>query len=311
MRSLMTAVVVATLMMGGTSAPVRSSIWVDAGWLAEQLETPHLIVLHVGFDPDSPAAKGRSTYYDGHIRGARHVAWSEIAVTRNGIPNELPPAEELVQMVRSLGIDEGDRIVLYDTGAGLEAARAYVTLDYLGLGERTAILEGQWAGWKARDLPQSGMPENVDPSGFLPRLRPEIFVSFQTMEDLSWLAQQPGSAVALVDARASEEYWGKDPGKGISRGGHIPGAANLHWKATFEPGDLPLLRSDADLRGLLEAAGVRPGRSLVTYCRTGVQASHLYVVAKSLGYPVKLYDGSYVEWSRREGTPIHDCWAKR
>src|SRR6185369_10694023 len=97
------------------------------------LDDPHLAVIHVGFDPADPSAAARPGYFDGHIPGARHLAWQEITLTRNGISNEMPPAEQLVKMVRSLGIDTDDRIVLYDTGWGLEAARAYVTLDYLGL----------------------------------------------------------------------------------------------------------------------------------------------------------------------------------
>ena len=185
-----------------------------------------------------------------------------------------------------------------------------MTLDYLGLDRNVAILDGHWSGWKAKGLPQSGMPEEVEPSAFVPRLRPEIIVSLQAMQDLSWLARQPGSTIALLDARASEEYGGRVPGKGVTRGGHIPGAANLCWRLTLEAGDPPKLRSENELRALFEAAGARPGRTVVTYCRTGVQASHLYVVAKALGYPAKLYDGSYVEWSQ-EKTPIQDSWVMK
>jgi hypothetical protein len=33
-------------------------------------------------------------------------------------------------------------------------------------------------------------------------------------------------------------------------------------------------------------------------CRTGVQASFADLVARYLGYRVKMYDGSFVEWSK-------------
>ena len=38
---------------------------------------------------------------------------------------------------------------------------------------------------------------------------------------------------------------------------------------------------------------------MVVYCRTGVQASWDYFVARYLGYQVKMYDGSFIDWSRR------------
>ena len=49
-----------------------------------------------------------------------------------------------------------------------------------------------------------------------------------------------------------------------------------------------------------EQAGVKPGAQIVTYCRTGGQASFLYTVARHLGYDVRLYDGSFIDWSRTE-----------
>jgi thiosulfate/3-mercaptopyruvate sulfurtransferase len=48
---------------------------------------------------------------------------------------------------------------------------------------------------------------------------------------------------------------------------------------------------------------VAPDRDIVVYCPTGVQASHLYYVARYLGYSPRLYDGSYLEWSRRPELP--------
>jgi thiosulfate/3-mercaptopyruvate sulfurtransferase len=285
---------------------------VDAEWLAAHRDDAHLVVLHVGFDPSDRSTSMRSTYYDGHIPGARHVAWRELAITRKDIPNELPPVEDLVLWVRSLGIDVEDRIVLYDTGYGIEAARAYLTLDYLGLGKNAALLDGQWARWKGLNLPTSRMPEEVEPSAFVPRLHPEIFVTREAMKDFSWLAEQTGTPVALLDARAADEFTGYRAGKGILRAGHIAGAANLCWDQILEPTvEEPILRNEAELRALFEASGARPGRVVVTYCRTGTEASLLYFAAKFLGYEVKFYDGSYYEWSREEESPVKGSWAKR
>ncbi len=58
------------------------------------------------------------------------------------------------------------------------------------------------------------------------------------------------------------------------------------------------------LRTLLGRAGLAPGREVVTYCQTGVQASYLYFVARYLGYSPKLYDGSFIEWSRLTELPV-------
>jgi thiosulfate/3-mercaptopyruvate sulfurtransferase len=53
------------------------------------------------------------------------------------------------------------------------------------------------------------------------------------------------------------------------------------------------------LKQKLEAAGATAGRPVVTYCMVGMRASVVYFVSRMLGYDVRLYDGSIVDWSRR------------
>lgn len=308
-----------TLLAGLAAAPLftqepavpKQELKVTPTWLAVHLDSPGLIILHIGFDPRT-AKSTRPTYFDGHIPGARPVEWEEIAVTRGGLPNELPSAEGLVAWVRSLGIFEGDRIVLYDTGSGLEAARAYFTLDYLGLGAQAAVLDGQWDLWRSLDLPVERMPlEAVEPSRFVPKLRPEIRVDLSAMRDLSFVAGLDPTAVTLLDARPEEEFSGLRAGAGIERPGHIPFSENLPWSRTLLSPSEPMYRSDEDLRQLFAQAGARLDRPLIVYCRSGVEASQLYLLAKALGYSVRLYDGSYFEWNSAVGNPVQGLWANR
>lgn len=41
------------------------------------------------------------------------------------------------------------------------------------------------------------------------------------------------------------------------------------------------------------------GDTLVTYCWIGYRASMTYVAARTLGLPVRFYDGSYQDWQKR------------
>ena len=60
---------------------------VSTGWLAQHLHDPDLVVLCIATSADF-CDKGR-------IPGARFVALGAIAVTRDGVPNELPPLNDL------------------------------------------------------------------------------------------------------------------------------------------------------------------------------------------------------------------------
>ena len=44
-------------------------------------------------------------------------------------------------------------------------------------------------------------------------------------------------------------------------------------------------------------------KNLITYCRSGMEASMTYFVLRYLGFDPSLYDGSFVEWSNEE-TPV-------
>ena len=123
------------------AASVRSDMLVSTDWLAAHLTDPNMVILHV--------SANRTAYDAGHIQGARFVAQKDIAVTRDGIPNELPPMEDLVRVFEAAGVSDHQRVVVYSDASVLPATRAYFTLDYLGHGDRTALLDGGLTKWRS------------------------------------------------------------------------------------------------------------------------------------------------------------------
>jgi thiosulfate/3-mercaptopyruvate sulfurtransferase len=67
---------------------------------------------------------------------------------------------------------------------------------------------------------------------------------------------------------------------------------------------MPLLKPAGDIRARYEAAGLKPGRKVVVYCQTGMQASHAYFTLKLTGFKPVLYDASMIEWSNVPGTTV-------
>ena len=276
---------------------MRSEMVVSTAWLAAHVNDPKVVILHV--------ARERSHFNEGHIPGARFVGWNEITATRDGVPNELAPVADLQKLFERLGIGNEARIVLYGDNSGLAAARAYFTLDYLGHGGRAALLDGGLEKWKAERRPTSTDMVEPERATFTPHARANAVTNLDVVRDFSWIATNVTSpSVTLIDARPVEEYTGAKPGDGVPRGGHIPGAGNVFWMQNVLSKENPVLRSVAELRKLYEEAGALNGRTIMTYCRTGGQASHAYFTLKYLGYDVVMYDGSFYEWSNTEGTPI-------
>jgi thiosulfate/3-mercaptopyruvate sulfurtransferase len=194
------------------------------------------------------------------------------------------------------------RVVIYDDMGGLAAARTYVALDYLGLGDQAALLDGHWQKWKRENRETATEVPEERNGDFIPTLRPEMLITLQPMQDLVWnKTAHPQAEVFFIDARPPEEYSGEKPGEGIERGGHIPGADNLFWMKNLESQENPVMKSVAELRRLYNYP---TGSTLVAYCRTGGQAAHAYFTLKYLGYLPKIYDGSYFEWSHAKDTEV-------
>lgn len=287
MRPLLLALVALPLTLAA-QAP-RDSLLVSPGWLAARLADPAVVVLQV---ERTPAA-----YAEAHLPGARLIPFAGIVVERDGVPNELPPVIQLDSLLEGAGVSTRSRIVI--VGEPLVAARLFFTLDYLGLRDRAALLDGGLPAWRAAGFPVSQDTPLVARGRLEPRPQPDLVV------DADWLRPRLGTGqVVLLDARPEGEFAGQPPGEGVARGGHLPGAASLFWRHTQTNTEPPVLRSPQELAALLHGAGATAERELVTYCRTGVQASYLYFVARTQGLAPRLYDGSFLDWSRHPDLPI-------
>lgn len=277
---------------------VRAQMLVTTEWLAKNLNNPNVIVIQVG--------REQKEYFAGHIPNARFLPLNVLVITRDSKANELPPLEKLKALFINLGVNNDSRIVLYGDNYNLLAARAYFTLDYLGFGDNAALLDGGLDNWKAEKRPLSNEVFEVKAGNFAPRVNPNVVAVRDVVRDVSWATVNLAAPnYALLDARPNDEYTGAKADATLAKVGHIPGAVSIFWMdKNLVSKENPVLKTPNELRQIYEAAGATKDKKVVSYCRTGVQASHTYFVAKYLGYDVAMYDGSFSEWVTLEGTQV-------
>src|SRR6478609_2137983 len=216
----------------GSLPRLRPEMLVTTGWLAEHLSDPNLVVLCVNSTPEF--------YSKGHIPGARQIKLGDIAVTRDGIPNELPPVEELRKVFAAAGVSNSSRVVLYGERSNLFAARAYFTLDYLGVAGRTALLDGGIDKWTAEHRPLSTETPKVKPAVLTIAPRPETLVDTAALRELA----KKAGAVTLIDARPTKEFTGEQLSEDVTKAGHILGASSLFWMNMLVSRENPVLKSE-------------------------------------------------------------------
>ena len=150
--------------------------------------------------------------------------------------------------------------------------------------------------WRSEGRPVTSEALAVTPGKLTARPRADLVV------DSGWVREHLRDAgVVTLDSRMPEFYSGANAGI-AARAGHIPGARNIPYTSTLD--EQRKFRSREALQELLAQAGAASGKTVVTYCHVGMQATVLYFVARSLGYEVRLYDGSFQDWSRRPGLPV-------
>jgi thiosulfate/3-mercaptopyruvate sulfurtransferase len=171
-----------------------------------------------------------------------------------------------------------------------------MTLDYLGLGDRTSILDGGLPAWRSEGKPVTEEVVETKKGNFTPHLKSNLVV------DAAWVKNNlNNSNVRILDARASQFYTGAEQGR-MPRGGHIPMARSIPFSSLVEESNK--FKTPAALQDLFKAADVKPSNTVATYCHIGQQATLLYFVARYLGYDAHVYDGSFEDWSNRSELPV-------
>ena len=259
------------------------SVIVSTAWLARHLSDPKLVVLYVGHD--TADAKGD------HIPGSRFVSYMDITAQRDGLGTELPPVDKLKDLFETAGVSSGSHVVIYGHMAPM-ASRAFFTLDYLG-NVRASVLDGGLAKWKREGRAMGPVVTKVSRGSYSPKPRPEVVV------DAAWIQPRLGKpGLSLIDTRTDGEYVGDGERHGMPSNGHLLGGRQLEWEQLFKNSDEGEFLDRAALAKLYSAR-VPAGDTVVTYCWVGYRASMTYLAARALGYPTRLYDGSYQDWSRR------------
>ncbi len=271
-------------------ATPRDRMLVSPAWLQQHLTDPGLVLLQVG---------ERAEYDREHITGARFLQLRSISDRpSSGLYLEMLPVTQLDSALASLGITAGSRVVVYFGSDWVSpTTRAWLTLEYAGLGDRAVILDGGLPAWKA-----AGHPVTTEVPA-PPRATRLVTTPDQTLVvNAEWVQARLGQPrFRMIDARDPQFYQGLDAGAG-ERPGHLPGARSIPFTSVTD--DAGRFLPDSALRRIFREAGVSQGDEIVAYCHIGQQATAVVFAARLLGYNARLYDGSYQDWGRRQDLAV-------
>jgi thiosulfate/3-mercaptopyruvate sulfurtransferase len=284
-----------------TASSKREDVVVTPEWLLARLKSPDLVLLHVGDE---------AGYAKGHLPGARRSDMGDVSIEHDAtnLMLQMPDAEDLRRRLEALGISDRSQVVVYyATDWVADATRLLFALDHAGLEPRAVLLDGGLSAWT-----KAGGPLSTEPAparrGSLSRLRTRDLVVDQAYVRAH--LGRPGFAV--VDGRAAAYYDGRSTGGMMGQRdhtGHIAGALSIPFTSITD--ERMRIRPAEELAALFAKAGVKPGDTVIGYCHIGMQATEMLMAARTLGHAVRLYDGSFQEWSRRADAPVANPAGRR
>ncbi|MGF1605278.1 MAG: 3-mercaptopyruvate sulfurtransferase [Rhodothalassiaceae bacterium] len=271
---------------------------VSTDWLAEHLEAPDIRIVDASWHMPDTGRDARAEYREAHVPGAVFFDIDDIADTDSSLPHMVPSPEKFASRVRKLGLGDGNRIIVYDTGGVHPAARVWWMFRLFGSRD-VAVLDGGLRKWRAEGRPLDDLPPVPRERHFTARLQvPLIRDRHQVLRHV-----ERGDA-QIADTRPADRFDGSqpEPREGV-RAGHMPGAKNLPFDRLFNPDGT--YKTGAALKAELDSAGIDPSRPLVTSCGSGVTACCLALSLATLGArDVAVYDGSWTDWGSHGDLPV-------
>jgi thiosulfate/3-mercaptopyruvate sulfurtransferase len=276
----------------------RGKSLVSTEWLAEHLEAPDVRVVDGSWYLPTENRDPRAEYEERHIPGAVFFDIDEISDEKSDLPHMLPSPEKFSSRARKLGLGDGVRIVVYDGGNMMAAARVWWMFRVFGH-EDIAVLDGGLAKWMAEG-------RAVDDEAVIPRERhlTARMNTFLVRDREQMLANLDSGREQVVDARGVGRFTGAEPEirPGL-RGGHIPGSVNLPYSTLLNPD--ATVKDDDAIRAAFAGLGIDPDKPVATTCGSGISASFLALALDLIGArKVAVYDGSWTEWGGRDDTPV-------
>ena len=247
-------------------------------------------------------------YAAGHIPGAVNVhdIFTYLAMSTPEGMSEL--RSKFAAAFGAAGLSGAETAVCYEgsmnSGFG-QSCRGYFLLSWLGY-DKAMVLHGGLQAWTA-----AGLPVSTDAVAAAAKTFPLSSKGADMMIDAAaMLAAVGDDSIVKLDVRDVDEWIGTSSSPYgpdfCPRKGRIPGARWLEWYRLMKPTAAgPMFKAPDEILAEAQTAGVGPSTPVYLYCFKGARASNTLVALKEAGIvDVRMYFGSWNEWSRDPNLPI-------
>ena len=266
---------------------------VSSDWLENNIDKVKLI--DCSWHMPSVKRNGYEEYIKEHIPGSIFFDLDKYSDTNTDLPHMLPGLNNWEKIISNLGINNNDRIIIYDNSDVLSSCRCWYNFIYFGHNPNlVSVLNGGLKKWKIENKVVNNNKTKIEKSNY----------KGQENKNLVKNKNQINSNISLseffvIDARSKERFDGNapDPRKNV-RSGSISNSLCLPFKKIINE-DNTFKKKDEISKIFNQIIDLKHN-NLVFSCGSGVTACVL-ALAYSLvdnTYSPTIYDGSWAEYGK-------------
>ena len=266
---------------------------VSSDWLENNIDKVKLI--DCSWHMPNVKRNGYEEYIKEHIPGSIFFDLDKYSDTNTDLPHMLPGLNNWEKIISNLGINNNDRIIIYDNSDVLSSCRCWYNFIYFGHNPSlVSVLDGGLKKWNLEGKVVNNNITKIEKSNY----------KGQENKNLVKNKNQINSNISLseffvIDARSKERFEGKapDPRKNV-RSGSIPNSLCLPFKEIINE-DNTFKKKDEISKIFNQIIDLKHN-NLVFSCGSGVTACVL-ALAYSLvdnTYSPTIYDGSWAEYGK-------------
>ena len=266
---------------------------VSSDWLENNIDKVKLI--DCSWHMPSVKRNGYEEYIKEHIPGSIFFDLDKYSDTNTDLPHMLPGLNNWEKIISNLGINNNDRIIIYDNSDVLSSCRCWYNFIYFGHNPNlVSILDGGLKKWNLEGKVVNNNITKIEKSNYKGQENKNLVKNKNQIDSNINIKK-----FFVVDARSRERFEGKvpEPRKNV-RSGSIPNSFCLPFKEILNE-DNTFKKTEEISKKFMQIIDIKHN-NIVFSCGSGVTACVLALAYSLVNnkYSPKIYDGSWAEYGK-------------
>jgi thiosulfate/3-mercaptopyruvate sulfurtransferase len=267
---------------------------VNTDWLEKNLN--NVKILDASWHMPSTGRDAHKEFLAEHLENSQFFDLDKNSELDTTLPHMLPSIKKWQDIISCYGINNQDKIVIYDNSDIISSCRCWYMFVYFGHDiSKVFVLDGGLKKWKIDNKKiTNNLRKNNRANYLVKEIKNLVLNKLQIDENIKLNKFQ------VVDARGRKRFEGNEPEPRPNlKSGSIKNSKNLPFNECINKSD-HTFKSREELMKIFKHAGINTNIQLAFTCGSGVTACILAMANKIINdkNPI-IYDGSWSEYGQK------------